>query len=109
MNLVPITIPVPTVLGAPVVRAYAYSQLQVVSAAANLRALTTGPFTIQIRQAGNGAPLIKEFTFDAAGPQATPANELAFFVEPELGIRVDVTAVGTGAQDCLVTLWCLVQ
>lgn len=108
MHLVPLTIPVPTVLGTPVVRAYAYSQLLIVSAAANLRALTTGPFTIQIRQAGNGAPLIKEFTFNSTAPQATLANELEFYVDPELGVRVDVTALGTGAQDCLVTLWAFV-
>ncbi len=109
MNLVPLTAPVPIILGTPVTRIWAYSTLRIVSIGANLRALTSGPFTIEIRQAGAGAPLIKSFTFNAAGPQASEANELNFVVPNDLGIRIDVVALGSGAADCLVTIWAFIE
>ena len=105
MALVPMTAPVPIVLGAPVVRVGAYPTLQILYAAANLRALTAGPFTIEIRQAGGGAPLIKAFTFNAPGAQVSEANELDFTIPNDMGWRVDVVSLGIGASDCLVTLW----
>ena len=105
--LIPVTIPVPTIAGTRVAGVWAYSALRIQAIGAYLRALTTGPFTIEIREGGGTGTLIKAFTFNASGMLTTTTDEIDFFIEPEFGIRVDVTAVGTGAQNCLVTCWAL--
>lgn len=109
MSLVALTAPVPIILGTPVTRIWAYTGLRIVSIGANLRALITGPFTIEIRQAGDGSPLIKTFTFNNTVPQATEPNEVDFTIPTDMGVRIDVTALGVGAADCLVTIWGFVQ
>jgi hypothetical protein len=106
--LIPIVIPVPTVAGLRVAGVWAYSALRVVAIGAYLRGLTTGPFTIEIREGGGSGELIKTFTFNAAGMQQSAANELDFLIEADFGIRVDVAALGAGAQNCLVTVWVLI-
>ncbi len=108
IGVVPIVIAVPTVAVATQVAVIPLSipdrfeLAELVELSCSLQALTTGPFTVEVRRR-NGV-LLDSFTFNAAGVQTHDA--LSFiFEQPSGGLRIDVAGIGVGASNCYVTAW----
>ena len=92
IGIVIVTLPIPQIS----------VQMELRSISASLQALTTGPFTVEVRQ-GVGT-LVDTVTFNAAG--TIDHNDVDARFDSRFNVlRFDVTAIGTGAQNCYVTPW----
>ena len=79
-----------------------FAEAELVEASLSLQALTTGPFTVEIRRR-NGV-LLDTLTVNAAGVLTHDALSFSF-AQPGGGLRFDVAAAGTGALHAYVTCW----
>jgi hypothetical protein len=92
INVARVTLPVPHMM----------QQAQLIQISGSLQALTTGPFTVEVRR--KAGALLATLTWNAAGDQIIEAlNDI--FDQPNGGPRFDVTALGVGALNCYVTAW----
>jgi hypothetical protein len=92
INVARVTLPIPQIM----------QQAQLIHISGSLQALTTGPFTVEVRR--KAGALLATLTWNAAGDQIIEAlNDI--FDQPNGGPRFDVTAIGVGALNCYVTAW----
>lgn len=70
-----------------------------------LRALTTGPHVVRVRDPITNTT-IDTITFNAAGVVQHLAMEV--HIAPDSGLVFDVVTPGVGALDCTITVWCQV-
>jgi len=105
--VIPIIVGLPNgISGNKVVAIPAYQQMTIVEVDGFLRALTTGPHAVRVRD-----PIAQTevdiLTWNAAGVIQHP--QLEVLIPPDNGLVFDVTALGTGALDCVITCWCWIQ
>lgn len=106
----PIIVPVPIALLADAIRVPLSSgvvlqSVDILRAEGYLAALTSGPFTVEIREIRDGS-LIGTLTWNAAGFATTgPLNRVLDTLTS--GISIAPIGLGVGAQSCTVVLWCV--
>jgi len=83
-----------------------FNEVELLSAALMVRALTSGTLTVEIRRLVSGA-LLDTISVTAAGPGGIVVHDnlQAVFDLLNAGVRIDVTSIGVGALDLTLTLW----
>jgi hypothetical protein len=106
MALFPIVVTLPNgVSGNRVCGVPAAVEIHVFEIDGLLRALTTGPHVVNVRDPRAGT-ILGTLTWNAAGLLENKSLDL--LVPPDSGLVFDVPTLGTGALDCTITVWCQV-
>ena len=104
----PIIVSVPTIILSNAVRIPLGSTIViqgniVLSAEGYLAALTSGPFTVEIRDLMDNA-LIGSLTWDVPGYAFTGLLDYRMH-DIASGLSIAPTTIGVGAQSCVLTMW----
>ena len=101
MARAPLVFSVPLLATGTVASIPFYGSAQLFRTAGSLRALTTGPVTVEIRQTG---VLIDTLQWNAGGRLNHVIDPYIVFDEGDF-LQINVIDLGVGAVDCVITLW----
>jgi hypothetical protein len=105
LQRIPLIISMPAVAGNNIVQISLGTELRFFEVSAYLRALTTGPHTMRARRLNDNS-ILGTFTFNAAGLQvATGLNE--YMADNDV-LCYDITALGAGASELIISAWAFV-
>lgn len=97
------TIVVPALLGDNVVQFTMHTEAKFFASSFYLRALVSGPYTVQARRLSDGLVIGGAINFLTSGLKSF-SNFVEYFKPGEI-VAYDVTALGVGASELVIVAW----
>lgn len=102
-GIFPFTVPIGSLLvSTGIVKVPINSDMTIQDVSGSLRGISVGTFTVEVRALPRNA-LVSSLSWTAPGTQR--ARNPNFRVSAEEILSFDITSLGTGALDCLLTIW----